>query len=77
MIKRDDDVQGMTLACDECGDLLDGDFNGGQFVAMIEFAKSQGWAIAPDDDDEWTHTCPDCCGSAESRLDRARRLLGG
>lgn len=77
MLLRDDDVGAITLRCDECGDLLGSDFNSDDFHDMIEYAKNEGWIVAWDDmTGEWTHTCPLCAGSSESRLERAKRVLG-
>lgn len=76
MIERDESVGGQTMRCDECGDLLDGDFNLDDFQGMIEFAKEHGWSIRPDGEGGWDHKCSDCAGSSLTRLERARRLFG-
>lgn len=77
MILRDEDVGAITMRCDECGELLDGDFNADDFQAMIDYAKGHDWSVSwGDTDGEWTHTCPTCSGGAESRLERAKRVLG-
>ena len=55
MIERDESVGGQTMRCDECGDLLDGDFNIDNFQGMIEFAKEHGWKIKPDGEGGWDH----------------------
>jgi predicted RNA-binding Zn-ribbon protein involved in translation (DUF1610 family) len=76
MIERDDDVGAITLRCDDCGDLLEGDFNADDFHGMIEYAKTHGWSIKPDGEGGWEHKCPDCAGNSGSRLERQKRLLG-
>lgn len=76
MIERDESVGGQTMRCDECGDLLDGDFNIDDFQGMIEFAKEHGWKIKPDGEGGWDHSCADCAGNSLSRLERARKTLG-
>lgn len=77
MILNDDLVGAISMKCDECGDLLGSDFNDDAFQDMIENAKDDGWVITWDDTlGQWTHTCPTCAGSSESRLERARRVLG-
>lgn len=46
--------------CDNCGDAA--------YSGTLEFAdawqqlKDQGWRAVKDEDDEWTHFCPDCAG---------------
>lgn len=76
MIERDEDVGGQTMRCDDCGDLLDGDFNIDNFQGMIEFAKEHGWKIKPDDEGGWEHTCPSCAGNGLSRVEQAKKVLG-
>lgn len=76
MIERDESVGGQTIRCDECGDLLDGDFNLDDFQGMIEFAKEHGWKIKPDGGGGWGHHCPSCAGNNLSPLERARKTLG-
>lgn len=71
-IEKDEDVGALTLRCDDCDDLLDGDFNLDDFQGMIEFAKNHGWKIRPDGEGGWVHRCG--C-SVETPLERARRLL--
>lgn len=76
MIEKDESVGGQTLRCDECGDLLDGDFNIDDFQGMIEFSKEHDWKIKPDGDGGWDHTCPSCSGNSMGRLERARKTFG-
>lgn len=67
----------LVLACDECQDELEGEFEKHEFQAMIAHAKAEGWSIKPDNQGGWWHTCPDCAGTSETPLERARRVLGG
>lgn len=69
------DGREMQIECDSCPATTDM-FNKTDFSAMVACAKSDGWVIAPDNNAEggYSHTCPDCKG--ESRLQRARDLLG-
>jgi len=76
MVLNDNEVGAVTLRCDDCDDLLNGDFNSDDFHGMIEFAKAQGWSIRPDGEGGWEHKCPSCAGASTSRLEAQRRLLG-
>ena len=59
------------IACNCCGNTLDL-FEQDEFNAMVDDAKANRWHIR-NEDGGWTHTCPNC---QETRLERARRLLG-
>lgn len=48
-----------TLVCDDCGEPLDQDFEPTEFMAMIDYAKSQGWTIRKVDH-HYDHWCRDC-----------------
>ena len=90
MIERDEDVGATTLRCDDCGELMDGDFNADAFQTMIDTAKAEGWTVRPDGDGGWRHTCGCDLGSkrrpgaarktsrtgAPDRIARQRKLLG-
>lgn len=77
MILNDDLVGAISMKCDECGDLLGSDFNDDAFRDMIDHAKAAGWNVTWEDiKGEWTHTCPTCSDAPESRLERAKRVLG-
>ena len=73
MIVRDDDGgTEVRLQCDECGDLLDRDFDDSQFNQMVAYAKEKGWAITVHRG-RWEHHCPDC---KPSGLAAQQRLFG-
>ena len=57
------DLGRMSIECDECGDVDDEDFEQDEFRAMIDHAKSIGWAIVQIDSD-YRHICPLCLDKA-------------
>ncbi len=69
------DGREMEIECDSCPATTDM-FSTEDFHRMIATAKADGWEIAPDRRAEggYSHTCPDCKG--ESRLQKAKDLLG-
>ena len=57
MIEKQHDEE--TMVCDGCGDPLDRSFDPGEFMAMIDYAKGQGWKVRKTDH-TYAHWCPDC-----------------
>ena len=63
------------LSCDSCSESTE-EFD--DFDEMIPESKAIGWKITQEGG-YWTHTCPGCADGSkpgETRLQRARRLLG-
>lgn len=46
--------------CDFCEYQGFFEFGEDEFAGMIEEMKESGWKVFKDENDEWTHKCPDC-----------------
>jgi len=49
----------LIFTCDVCGE-QDSFVDDADWDAAWRALKADGWRAHKDDDDEWTHKCPDC-----------------
>ena len=59
MITQNKHTKLWEITCDRCStEFLEIEVD--SFIEAVKELKREGWSVFKNEDDEWTHTCPEC-----------------